>query len=60
MKDLAPDIFRQRLIMEGYWGINVDDGAVRDYLTGLAAAVAFRAKLWNIGAKMRVTTPSCR
>lgn len=39
MKDLAPDIFRQRLIIEGYWTITVDDQVVRDYLTGLAAAV---------------------
>lgn len=43
MKDLAPDIFRQRLIMEGYWEIAVDDDTVRDYLTGLAAAVGLTA-----------------
>lgn len=39
MKDLAPDIYRQRLVIEAYWGISVDDRVVRDYLTGLAAAV---------------------
>ncbi len=43
MKDLAPDIFRQRLIMEGYWGIRVDERAVRNYLTGLAATVGLTA-----------------
>ena len=43
MKDLAPDIFRQRLIIEGYWGIAVDDRVVRDYLTGLAGAVGLTA-----------------
>ena len=43
MKDLAPDIFRQRLIMEGYWRIDVDEGSVRGYLTGLAGTVGLTA-----------------
>ncbi len=43
MKDLAPDIFRQRLVMEGFWGIAVAEREVRDYLTGLADAVGLTA-----------------
>ncbi len=43
MKNLAPDIFRQRLVIEGYWRIAVDDRVVGDFLTGLAAAVGLTA-----------------
>ncbi len=43
MKNLAPEIFRQRLVIEGYWRIAVDDRAVRDYMTGLAEAVGLTA-----------------
>lgn len=43
MQNLAPEIFRQRLVLEGYWRITVDDRVVRDYLTGLAAAVGLTA-----------------
>jgi hypothetical protein len=42
MKDLAPDIVRQRLLMEGYWTIAVDEAVVRDYLLGLAAHLGLR------------------
>jgi S-adenosylmethionine decarboxylase len=37
MQDLAPDIFRQRLLMEGYWAIDVDADMVRGYLLGVSA-----------------------
>jgi S-adenosylmethionine decarboxylase len=37
MKDLAPEIFRQRLLMEARWTIDVDAELVRGYLLGLAA-----------------------
>ena len=37
MKDLAPDIFRQRLLMEARWSIDVDAETVRGYLLGVSA-----------------------
>jgi hypothetical protein len=37
MKDLAPEIFRQRLLMEARWTIDVDAELVRGYLFGLSA-----------------------
>lgn len=44
MKDLAPDIFRQRLLIEGIYEIEVDETAVRRFfdtlLTGLSVSAA--------------------
>lgn len=37
MKDLAPEIFRQRLLLEGFWGGELDEDGVRGLLLGLAA-----------------------
>lgn len=42
MKNLAPDIYRQRLLIEGYWTIEVTEAVVRDYLLGLAAHLDLR------------------
>ncbi|PKN78808.1 MAG: hypothetical protein CVU47_11670 [Chloroflexi bacterium HGW-Chloroflexi-9] len=36
-RDLAPGIVRQRLLLEGYWGVEVDADVVRRFLLGLAA-----------------------
>jgi hypothetical protein len=36
MRDLAPDITRQRLLIEGYFAATVDRPAVERYLLGLA------------------------
>ena len=41
-KNLAPEIVRQRLLIEGYWTVNVDEAVVRDYLLGLAAHLELR------------------
>ena len=35
-KDIAPEIFRQRLLIEGFFAREIDEAAVRDYLLGLA------------------------
>jgi len=35
MKDLAPEIVRQRLLIEGYYSTEVDKGAVERYLLEL-------------------------
>ncbi len=41
-KNLAPDIVRQRLLIEGYWTIAIDAEAVKAYLLGLAAHLDLR------------------
>jgi S-adenosylmethionine decarboxylase len=42
-RTLAPDIFRQRLLIEGFWALDaVTEQTVRDYLLGLAAHLGLR------------------
>ena len=41
-KDIAPEIFRQRLLIEGFFDREIDEAAVRDYLLGLAAELELR------------------
>ena len=36
MRDLAPDITRVRLLIEGYYRGGVDEDRVREYLMGVA------------------------
>jgi len=43
MRDLAPDITRQRLLIEGHYTSVVDGAAVKRYLVGLAAHLELRA-----------------
>jgi S-adenosylmethionine decarboxylase len=42
MRDLAPGILRQRLLIEGCFTAMVDRAAVESYLTGIAEALALR------------------
>lgn len=42
MRNLAPDIFRQRLLIEGYYTGEMPSERVRDYLTGVAAHLELR------------------
>ena len=42
MKDLAPDIVRQRLLIEGLFTRDVDRAAVEAYLIGVAAHLGLR------------------
>ena len=42
MRDLAPDITRQRLLIEGYYSIEANREAVRDYLYGVAHHLQLR------------------
>jgi len=37
MKNLAPEITRQRLLIEGYYGIDLDETTIESYLLGLAS-----------------------
>jgi len=43
MKDLAPDIVRQRLLIEGLFSRHVDQSAVEAYLVDVAAHLGLRA-----------------
>jgi hypothetical protein len=42
MKDLAPDIVRQRLLIEGLYSRHIDQTAVETYLIGVAAHLGLR------------------
>ena len=42
MKDLAPEIVRQRLLIEGLYSKVIDRSAVEGYLTGVAAHLGLR------------------
>ena len=39
---LAPEVFRQRLLIEGYFTTAVDEAAIRGYLLGLAEHLGLR------------------
>jgi hypothetical protein len=43
MKNLAPDIYRQRLLIEGYTTIEVTRESLAEYLAGIAAHLGLRA-----------------
>jgi S-adenosylmethionine/arginine decarboxylase-like enzyme len=42
MKDLAPEIVRQRLLLEGYYDSEVDEEKIRDYFRAITAALELR------------------
>jgi hypothetical protein len=42
MRDLAPDIVRQRLLIEGYYTVAVDSAVIERYLEGIAACLGLR------------------
>lgn len=42
MRDLAPDIVRQRQLIEGFFSIDVDEGVIRDFFTRLTTALDLR------------------
>ncbi|NCC23262.1 MAG: hypothetical protein EOM26_12515 [Alphaproteobacteria bacterium] len=41
-ENTAPDIFRQRLLIEGYWTVDVDGETVKQFLLDLAAELGLR------------------
>jgi S-adenosylmethionine decarboxylase len=41
-RSIAPEIFRQRLLIEGYFTGQVDEGVIRDYLLGVARHLNLR------------------
>lgn len=42
-RDIAPDIFRQRLLVEGYYSRGIGRAAVAEFLAGLSAELGLRA-----------------
>jgi hypothetical protein len=42
IRNIAPDIFRQRLLIEGFFSREIDAQVVRDYLLGVAAHLGLR------------------
>lgn len=40
--DIAPEVFRQRLLVEGRFGCELDADAVSEFLIGLAGALGLR------------------
>lgn len=42
MRDLAPDIVRQRQLIEGFFSIDVDEDAIRDYFGRLTTTLGLR------------------
>jgi len=42
MRDLAPSITRQRLLLEGYFTAEIHESIIRDFLTRLPAALNLR------------------
>lgn len=42
MPDLAPEVTRQRLLIEGYYTVDVDEVRVGDYLHGIAEHLGLR------------------
>jgi S-adenosylmethionine decarboxylase len=42
MRDLAPDITRQRLLIEGFYAVAMDAALVERYLVGVAAHLGLR------------------
>ncbi|HSX02245.1 MAG TPA: S-adenosylmethionine decarboxylase [Candidatus Saccharimonadia bacterium] len=43
MRDLAPEIYRQRLIIEGYCAQPIDDAQIKDYLEQLSVVTGMTA-----------------
>lgn len=41
-KDIAPDIFRQRLLIEGYWTTDVNEDVIKKFLKELAGTLNLR------------------
>lgn len=42
VRDLAPEIFRQRLLIEGFFTRAVDEATIRGYLLGIAGELGLR------------------
>ena len=43
MKNIAPDIFRQRLLIEAYYGIEISKDVIEDYFTEIIKHLGLRS-----------------
>ncbi|MFH0817689.1 MAG: S-adenosylmethionine decarboxylase [Candidatus Micrarchaeota archaeon] len=43
MKNIAPNIFRQRLLLEGFYSIRVDEKAIKRYFKHISSELGLRA-----------------
>lgn len=43
MKDLAPYLTRQRLIIEGFYGLDVDEKVIRGYFKSITSSLGLKA-----------------
>src|SRR4051794_32326304 len=43
MRDLAPDIVRQRLLLEGHFSVDVDEATIRRFLSELPSSLNLRS-----------------
>jgi len=42
MKDLAPDIFRKRLLIEGFFAVNVEEQTIKDFFEHLTNSLSLQ------------------
>ena len=42
MKDLAPEIFRKRLLIEGFFTVNVNEQTIKDFFEFLTNSLSFQ------------------
>ncbi len=50
-KNLAPDIYRQRLVIEGYPGFVITDDHIKDYLSKLSDVLAMKALIQPVTSR---------
>jgi len=68
VRDLAPDIVRQRLLIEGFFSADVDEAVIREFFAGTTKELGLRtygkptifAAAARDGRRTRATTRSCR
>ena len=43
LTNIAPEVFRKRLLVEGYFGVDVTEEALRDYFSRITSELGLRA-----------------
>ena len=42
MKNIAPDIFRKRLLIEGYYAINITEETIKEFFSSITSELSLR------------------
>ena len=42
LTNIAPEVFRKRLLVEGYFGVEVTEDSLRDYFSRITAGLGLR------------------